>query len=403
MAPAHHRRWPYWRAGAEAASPRAPGTLTAEFVLEVVEEPYRRARPPPAPAGPGRVPADAGQGGGHDLGGGGARRLRGSPRPRSSADRSTATTTTTTTTAPPTTASTTTVPPGPTLAFPARGDRAPGRCRGDRAAALAGAEIKAVDALFAQPADGYDVYGCDSGEFSTSTCTGTGPPAGTPRSPPSSARPDGWSPRCSSPPTAACSAGSGGEVGGGDGGAVGPVAAEPGAVGSPFDPVAAFVDEVVVMRAEQAELVEVGVPALVPRFEVMGFTQPGGAVHPVNTQPWSRMTRARRWAGVTVRSRRPRSKISERPRQMTRPIRLSQANRRAVSTADRTGPDDVGFGVGVVAGEGVEIDDHRHHRRGAGVHAGIEPRGPGDQIDQRPAHPLSVVDCTPSGEAASRR
>ncbi len=95
----------------------------------------------------------------------------------SSAPRSTTTTgatTASTTTVPSTTASTTTAPPGPALAFPAPReaiDHLVDAWRaGDRAAALAGAELPAVDALFAQPSDGYDLYGCDSGEFSTSTC-----------------------------------------------------------------------------------------------------------------------------------------------------------------------------------------------------------------------------------------
>lgn len=37
-----------------------------------------------------------------------------------------------------------------------------------RARAIAPAEV--VDALFAVPADGFEVYGCDTGEFETSTC-----------------------------------------------------------------------------------------------------------------------------------------------------------------------------------------------------------------------------------------
>ncbi len=41
---------------------------------------------------------------------------------------------------------------------------------GDQARARAIAPGEVVDALFAVPADGFEVYGCDSGEFETSTC-----------------------------------------------------------------------------------------------------------------------------------------------------------------------------------------------------------------------------------------
>lgn len=41
---------------------------------------------------------------------------------------------------------------------------------GDRARAQAIAPGDVVDALFAVPPDGFEVYGCDTGEFETSTC-----------------------------------------------------------------------------------------------------------------------------------------------------------------------------------------------------------------------------------------
>jgi hypothetical protein len=41
---------------------------------------------------------------------------------------------------------------------------------GDQARARAIAPGDVVDALFLVPADGFEVYGCDSGEFETSTC-----------------------------------------------------------------------------------------------------------------------------------------------------------------------------------------------------------------------------------------
>lgn len=41
---------------------------------------------------------------------------------------------------------------------------------GDQARARAIAPGEVVDALFAVPADGFEVYGCDTGEFETSTC-----------------------------------------------------------------------------------------------------------------------------------------------------------------------------------------------------------------------------------------
>ena len=42
---------------------------------------------------------------------------------------------------------------------------------GDRARAAAIAPGDVVDALFVVPAGGFEIYGCDSGEFPTSTCT----------------------------------------------------------------------------------------------------------------------------------------------------------------------------------------------------------------------------------------
>lgn len=41
---------------------------------------------------------------------------------------------------------------------------------GDQAAARAIAPGEVVDQLFAVPADGFETYGCDTGEFATSTC-----------------------------------------------------------------------------------------------------------------------------------------------------------------------------------------------------------------------------------------
>jgi hypothetical protein len=41
---------------------------------------------------------------------------------------------------------------------------------GDRARAAAIAPGDVVEALFVVPPDGFEVYGCDSGEFATSTC-----------------------------------------------------------------------------------------------------------------------------------------------------------------------------------------------------------------------------------------
>ena len=41
---------------------------------------------------------------------------------------------------------------------------------GDRAAAQTGATAEAVRNVFTQPGGGYALYGCDTGEFDTSTC-----------------------------------------------------------------------------------------------------------------------------------------------------------------------------------------------------------------------------------------
>lgn len=82
------------------------------------------------------------------------------------------TTTSGTTTAP--TAPTTTAPSAPT-AFTEQAADAVDELRaaweaGDQARARAIAPGEVVDALFAVPAEGFEVYGCDTGEFETSTC-----------------------------------------------------------------------------------------------------------------------------------------------------------------------------------------------------------------------------------------
>ena len=41
---------------------------------------------------------------------------------------------------------------------------------GDRAAAQTGATAEAGDNVFTQPGAGFGLYGCDTGEFDTSTC-----------------------------------------------------------------------------------------------------------------------------------------------------------------------------------------------------------------------------------------
>jgi hypothetical protein len=78
-------------------------------------------------------------------------------------------------TAPPAPESTAPAPAAePTLAFPdprAAVDHLVGAWQaGDSATALQGATAEAVTTLFRQPPDGFDLYGCDSGEFETSTC-----------------------------------------------------------------------------------------------------------------------------------------------------------------------------------------------------------------------------------------
>jgi hypothetical protein len=71
------------------------------------------------------------------------------------------------TTAPPTV-------PEPTRAFPdpqAAVDALVDAWRAaDSATALQGATAESVTSLFSQPPDGFELYGCDSGEFETSTC-----------------------------------------------------------------------------------------------------------------------------------------------------------------------------------------------------------------------------------------
>lgn len=92
---------------------------------------------------------------------------------------STSTTTTTTTSTPvrPTAkpgTTTTTAPVGPSL-FSATPRGAVEQLvsawrAGDRAAAARVADATAVRNIFTQPAGGFELYGCDSGEFTTSTC-----------------------------------------------------------------------------------------------------------------------------------------------------------------------------------------------------------------------------------------
>jgi len=50
---------------------------------------------------------------------------------------------------------------------------------GDRARAALIAPGDVIDALFAVPGDGFEVYGCDTGEFPTSTCDFRNRSAGT--------------------------------------------------------------------------------------------------------------------------------------------------------------------------------------------------------------------------------
>lgn len=72
------------------------------------------------------------------------------------------------------TEATTTAPSAPT-AFTAQAADAVNELKaaweaGDQARARAIAPGDVVDALFAVPAGGFEVYGCDTGEFATSTC-----------------------------------------------------------------------------------------------------------------------------------------------------------------------------------------------------------------------------------------
>ena len=95
---------------------------------------------------------------------------------------STSTTAATTETVPPTdpgTVTTTSTPPaqpsGPS-AFTAEARDAVNELKaawqdGDEARARAIAPAEVVDALFPIPPDGFEVYGCDTGEFDTSTCS----------------------------------------------------------------------------------------------------------------------------------------------------------------------------------------------------------------------------------------
>lgn len=68
----------------------------------------------------------------------------------------------------------TTAPPGPT-AFTAQAADAANELKaaweaGDRPRALAIAPADVVEALFLVPPAGFEIYGCDTGEFDTSTC-----------------------------------------------------------------------------------------------------------------------------------------------------------------------------------------------------------------------------------------
>ncbi len=64
--------------------------------------------------------------------------------------------------------------PEPTLAFPdpqaAVVHLVDAWRAGDPATAAQGATTEALTTLFDQPPDGFELYGCDSGEFETSTC-----------------------------------------------------------------------------------------------------------------------------------------------------------------------------------------------------------------------------------------
>lgn len=73
------------------------------------------------------------------------------------------------------TASSTPATPSPPTAFTATASDAVNELKaaweqGDRERAAAIAPGDVVDALFGVPADGFEVYGCDSGEFPTSSC-----------------------------------------------------------------------------------------------------------------------------------------------------------------------------------------------------------------------------------------
>jgi hypothetical protein len=89
--------------------------------------------------------------------------------PESAAAETTTESSTSTSTEPTTTASTPTAfAPSPREAI----DRLKAAWEaGDQATALALAPAEAVDQLFALPADGFETYGCDTGEFETSTCS----------------------------------------------------------------------------------------------------------------------------------------------------------------------------------------------------------------------------------------
>ncbi|QYG93341.1 hypothetical protein HC251_13510 [Iamia sp. SCSIO 61187] len=94
--------------------------------------------------------------------------------PPESAQAETTTGSSTSTATEPTTTATTTTASTPTAFAPSAREAIDGLKTaweaGDQAGARALAPGEVVDQLFAVPADGFETYGCDTGEFETSTC-----------------------------------------------------------------------------------------------------------------------------------------------------------------------------------------------------------------------------------------
>lgn len=95
-----------------------------------------------------------------------------------------------------TTTTGTTAPPGPT-AFTAQARDAVNELKsaweaGDRARAAAIAPGDVVEALFVVTPDGFEVYGCDTGEFDTSTCNLRNRSTGAYITLTSERHPEGW-------------------------------------------------------------------------------------------------------------------------------------------------------------------------------------------------------------------